>query len=303
MKRNLSVAFSALAVAATGLISQQAIAGQCDMFVTGQSVHPSDCKVLLNSDGAIFKVMHSDGKPIAAKAVQIAAFPGENAEFVVKGTRLDGESQQWGSGPMYKGCVMGIDFVLCHGNAGGKRIVDEKTLKSMSTFLSNFTEVRMFNADADSLFSNPDLYDLIHFAIRHDWINNAKTHIKASGGKFTIDEKYVRHAIKRYFGRDVGKLMSVGHEGDLSFEYNGKSFSFEGADGEMTYYANVTRAVEYPDGTVEMVGAIQNADEEYDIYDTFVAKAKKHIFEGKERLALIYMNTVRNGLENWKGEK
>ena len=90
-------------------------------------------------------------------------------------------------------------------------------MKKLSTFLSNFTELGLYNADtAESgdpgilhLKSARGQMHLIAFGIRHNFINNFRSRIRECTtpgcpyGDSTIDAKYVRASVKKYFGLTV----------------------------------------------------------------------------------------------------
>mgnify|MGYP001680008532 CR=1 FL=1 len=77
-------------------------------------------------------------------------------------------------------------------------------MRRMSVFISNFTEVGLYDFDLDL-----DVSDLIRFGIRHNYINNYKSRIKlckdkeCPHGTLTIEGKFVVESVKKYFGLDV----------------------------------------------------------------------------------------------------
>ena len=182
-------------------------------------------------------------------------------------------------------------------------------LKLMSTFLSNFTELGF--CDFDVKESGPDdiqhlggdagMADLIHFGVRHNYVNNFKTRIKQCSkkncehGSLTIDAKFVAESVKKYFDIDL-KHRTV--EGGTPYYFDGKLYHFEGADGEFVYHARVKEATK-EGGVVRMTGYIYDADaeEEEERPDTFEAIAKPHKWEGKDAWAILYMKTVPEVLD------
>ena len=178
-------------------------------------------------------------------------------------------------------------------------------LKLMSTFLSNFTEVGLCDFDLKEsgpddiqhLGGNAGMADLIHFGVRHNYVNNFKTRIKQCSkkdcehGSLVIDAKFVAESVKKYFDIDL-KHRTV--EGGTPYHFDGKLYHFEGADGEFVYHAKVNEAKKEGD-VVRMTGYIYEADaeEEEERPDTFEAIAKPHKWGGKDTWAILYMKTAR----------
>ncbi len=136
-----------------------------------------------------------------------------------------------------------------------------KDLKKMSVFVSNFTELNLLNLESKEFLKSPE--DYIPFGIWHHYINNYKlitrNFEKCSGegkvpdfckyGTLAIDGKQVTAAIEHYFGQKITDFKSIDH-----FHYDGKTFYFEGADGEARPTAHITEAWTQEDGTVFMKG-------------------------------------------------
>ena len=168
-------------------------------------------------------------------------------------------------------------------------------LKLMSTFLSNFTEVGLMFFNTEEIASGTHPEKLIRFGIMHNYINNYKSRIKQCGvkgckwGSLTIEGKFVTESIKKYFDVDYTKLGSV-TDSDPPYHYDGKLYHFEGADGELVYYARVDKAV--PSGKeIIMTGVIYNAEDKDEIHGSFEAVVKPHKFGGRDTWAIIALET------------
>ena len=169
-------------------------------------------------------------------------------------------------------------------------------LKKMSTFLSNFTEIGYMNFSAEDFLNGDDPADIIHFGIRHNYINNFKSRIalcknrNCEWGALVIHGKYVKESIKKYFGADYRNLVSV-TDRDLPYYYDGTYYHFDGADGEAVYYARVDEAVRDFDGMIVMRGEIYNYADKKDILGKFKALAKPHKYGGRNTWAILRMET------------
>ncbi|MCR5346753.1 MAG: hypothetical protein K6E38_03170 [Fretibacterium sp.] len=182
------------------------------------------------------------------------------------------------------------------------KVSQAQQLKLMSTFLSNFTEVGLFdfdikkNGDDDALHlgGNTSHPDLIRFGIMHNYINNYKSRIKlcpkkgCEYGSLVIDAKFVAESVKKYFDIKL-KHRSVDRS-DPPYHFDGKLYHFEGADGEAVYYAEVKKAARKGD-VVVMTGDIYNAEDKNDRPYTFRATAKPYKWNGKNTWAIISMRT------------
>jgi hypothetical protein len=182
--------------------------------------------------------------------------------------------------------------------AEGKSGFSAAQLKLMSTFLSNFTELWMYDFDADEMLKSDDIID---FGVRHNYVNNYDSAIspcKIEGcphGSLVIDAKRVAETVKKYFGADFKDHHSVKAEPDFYREYvyyyDGSLYHFEGSDGEAVYYARVERAEQDPAGRVVMTGTLYNADDEDDILGTFEALAKPYKYGGKDTWAILSLKS------------
>lgn len=166
-------------------------------------------------------------------------------------------------------------------------------MKKMSTFLSNFTEVGLRDFSAKEVLESSNPYDMIHFGVRHNYVNNFRQSVKpcaCSHGDAAMDGSWVKASLKRYFDYDLKRLPNVKEpDGHMTYYSDGNRYHFYAADGEATYYARVTNAVKLPDGNVQMNGTVYNADEPSDILGTFTAVAKTYTWKGQPTWAIISM--------------
>ena len=195
-------------------------------------------------------------------------------------------------------CMLTCSLVFClfAGTALGADF-SKDDLKRMSTFLSNFTELRMYTFDTATVTRD----ELITFGILHNDYNNYQSRITSCKvkdcpyGLPTIDAAYVTESIKKYFDVDFKDHASVKPQFKYHTEYlyyfDGKRYHFAGTGGEPAYYARVKEAGKNDAGQVVMKGILYNADDESDIYGTFEAVAKLHKFGGKNTWAIVSMKT------------
>ena len=182
-------------------------------------------------------------------------------------------------------------------------------MKRMSVFLSNFTEVGLFNfrigdygdEEATDLSSGEGVQTLIYFGVRHNYVNSYNSRIKrckdknCKYGSLTIEGKFVADAAKRYFDLKLKNQSAMDMEPPMY--YDGKLYHFEGADGEAVYYAEVKKA-EKKGKTVTMTGDIYNAGDRKDRPGTFTAIAKPHKWNGKDTWAILSLQTEWNEEED-----
>ena len=202
------------------------------------------------------------------------------------------------SGRILAFCLsLGIALAPGTGSAAG---FDAKTMERMSTFLSNFTELGMVNFQASEVLDPQNPGDMIRFGIWHNYINNFKSRVATctkdgcQWGSLTMDCKYVKDSLKRYFDYDLERCISV-ENSDPPYHFDGTRYHFEGADGETIYHAKVSSAEKLADGNIRMQGIVHNADDESDVLGTFTALAKPHTWKGKSTWAIISMNTKFKG--------
>ena len=174
---------------------------------------------------------------------------------------------------------------------GTKMTVNEATIKRMSVFLSNFTELGFWEIDSPTAMAREDL---VRFGIQHNDINNFKSRIvnkKSRHGDHAIEARWVAESVKKYFDLELehGSVM----ESDPPYYYDGKLYHFYGADGEAAYHARVREVFKLPDGTIAMTGELYNAndDDDDDVTYPFEAVAKPYQFGGKDTWSIVSLHT------------
>jgi hypothetical protein len=180
--------------------------------------------------------------------------------------------------------------------ADGKRLdVPKGTLKKMSTFISNFTELRMFNFATDD--GSLSEYDLINFGVRHNFVNNFKLFAKTPGdkrGDLTLDGKYVAASVRKYFDMPV-KHMSVEGDEFMTSLWDGKKYHVMGSDGEAAYFARVKEAFRLGGGRIRMTGELYSPDGLDDKTYRFEAIAKPYKYGGKDTWAILSLKSDIDG--------
>lgn len=172
-----------------------------------------------------------------------------------------------------------------------KRInVKADELKRMSIFLSNFVEVGLLDFDVKTI--TPE--ELIHFGVRHNYINNFKSRIipcknkHCEYGTLTIDKKYVTESIKKYFDKNFN---DHGSSSDFTpVHYDGRLYHLFGSDGGDVFAKAEVMAV-FDDGLghLRMIGDLINVnhDGSEEKTGTFSAYAKPYRFNGKDTWSII----------------
>ena len=187
--------------------------------------------------------------------------------------------------------------------ADRKLNLNAQTTKKLSTFLSNFTELSYYSFDTFEagpedmlhLGAPQNVGELIHCGIWHNYVNNFKSRIRQTkNGRHSacIDAKFVAESVDRYFGLPL-KHQNV--EG-ADFYYDGRNYQFEPADGEATYYAQVTQAWERMGvgdlPTWRVTGYIYNVEDKKDRPATFEAFVYPSTWNGKETWIVQGMKTT-----------
>ncbi len=168
--------------------------------------------------------------------------------------------------------------------------VSASELKLMSTFISNFTEVGMYDFEIDEISNS----ELIRFGIWHNWINNFKSRIQKCPdkncpyGSFIIDKKYVSESVEKYFELEIEEHQSVEGNQNLG-HYDGKKYyHFEGADGECVL-AKVYD-VEKNGKIIIMRGETYYPDHEDLEGKSFIATAKPYKYNGKNTWSILSLH-------------
>ncbi|MDR2946300.1 MAG: hypothetical protein LBV79_06110 [Candidatus Adiutrix sp.] len=170
-----------------------------------------------------------------------------------------------------------------------KMAASAATLKRMSVFLSNFTELGFWEIESPAAMAREDL---VRFGIGHNYINNFKSRIvqkKSQNGDLAVDGKWVAESVKKYF--DVGLKHGSVMESDPPYYYDGTRYHFYGADGEAIYYARVREAFQLPGGHIKMTGELYNADGNDEATYPFEAVGKPYKFGGKDTWSIISLHT------------
>ena len=161
---------------------------------------------------------------------------------------------------------------------------DEKA--RMGTFISNFTEAELYDIDIDTI----SMEELVHFGVRHNYINNNKSRIKRCTkkncpyGELIIDKKYVAESVKKYFAIDIDHI-STGEE-----NYDGKVYHFGAADG-VPDYADVYE-FSRKGNTITMRGELYSAGADEERVASFVATAQPYKFNGKNTWSILTLKTT-----------
>ena len=173
-------------------------------------------------------------------------------------------------------------------------------IKRMSIFISNFTEVGLYDFDIyedgndNSILhlGNPEnVGELIRFGIEHNVINNPKTRVKkckienCEHGAYTIDGKFVSESVKKYFDMEVENQSLL----DSSPEcyYDGELYHFnKHEEADAVYYADV-QSVSQKNGIITMKGEIYDTKNKSDRPARFTATAKPYTWDKKNTWSII----------------
>jgi hypothetical protein len=186
---------------------------------------------------------------------------------------------------------------------------DKDTLKKLSTFLSNFTELGFMNFDVYSEGSDdllhlgaPDAYpDLIRFGINHNYLNNFQSRIKncpdhkCEHGSLIIDGRFVAESVKKYFDLNL-KNQSVLNS-DPPYYYDGQVYYFHGSDGESVYYADVLE-MSREGNLIRLKGELYEAIDKKNRPAVFEATVKPYSFDGVDSFTVVSIDTKWLDLED-----
>ena len=189
-------------------------------------------------------------------------------------------------------------------SAGGSEVkkFSASELRQMSAFLSSFTKLGFIDFDMRTRTDEENLTAMIWFGIWHNYINDSKRIVicrvrNCKWGSLTIKGKYVAEVIKKYFNVDCKEFTSITESGH-TYHYDGKSYHFEGTEGEGVYRARVDKASQNESGEIIMTGELYNADDKNDIPGKFEAVAKPHIWGKKRTWAIISIKTISEDIED-----
>ena len=203
-----------------------------------------------------------------------------------------------------KFCVLAcavLCLALC--TAGAAFGADKGELKRMSIFISNFTEVGLFNFDLEEgeaedeepLHFGSNNAALLAFGINHNAINNKKlikkASLKANGITYdrAVDAKTVAASVRKYFDLPVEHEDAIDQYGQ-QYPYRKGLYYFRAADGEEVIYADVQK-VSKKGKVITMRGELYNVEDKSDKRGTFVATAKPHKWNGKDTWAILSMSS------------
>lgn len=153
--------------------------------------------------------------------------------------------------------------------------------KKLGVFLSNFTELQLYKFDAQKLNNS----DLIRFGIRHNYINNFDSRIGSSNGKLYISKTNVESSILKYFN-----IKFKDHRTIQNFKYNGKGYTFDGADGERVYYVQADDFYDLGNNNYRLNGHLYDPDSSEDIVSRVDATMKKVKSGNQYRYVLLKLN-------------
>ncbi|MBQ9405352.1 MAG: hypothetical protein IJU37_01270 [Desulfovibrio sp.] len=167
-------------------------------------------------------------------------------------------------------------------------------MKKMGVFLSNFTELGLYNVDHRDFLDplHPEM--AIRFGIWHNYVNNFKTritHCKANCpyGSLLIEGRYVAESVEKYLGFGLGKHKSVRSD-YITAHYDGKSYHFEGADGEVNPYVRVREARTASAGVIQVRGELYNPEAPSENMGTFSAEITPATWRGKATWNLLNLD-------------
>ena len=186
--------------------------------------------------------------------------------------------------------------------------------KSLSVFLSNFTEAGFFNFDIRAENRDDDegllhlgmpenVTELVRFGIVHNLINNYKTRIKkcriknCESGPLTIEKKFVAESVRKYFGLELENmdLDSIADNVTAEFSYDGKLFhfaadSFRDPGNDAVYYAEV-QDVNSEGRYTAVSGYVYDSKRTTNERGTFSAMVIPSKWQGKDSWLIISMST------------
>jgi hypothetical protein len=166
--------------------------------------------------------------------------------------------------------------------------LDDSTRKRMSAFVSNFTEVEMFEIQNSTMMKYGEF---VYFGVMHNYLNNPKLVKKTPDGKLTVDGRQIFAAVEKYFGLEIDpgdERTSATHKGK-KFEYKNKIFVFDLPAQRKIIHASVDSAYE-EDGVILMKGLLYNKDDASEERGDFWAYAEKTDRGGEEEWTLISLH-------------
>lgn len=167
----------------------------------------------------------------------------------------------------------------------------------MGDFLTPFVRRSLENFDVkadgdDDLLhlGNPDnVYHLISFGIDYNVYYNYSL-IKFCedpdcklNGFMTIDGKYVKETVKKFFDIDIENQTVTDEDMGITIEYDGKVYHFDG-DVEGEDYSTVVEKATRNGKIITMLGTFYSYNKPF---RKFAATAKNHKYKGKNTFAIL----------------
>ena len=185
-------------------------------------------------------------------------------------------------------------------SVGASKNDDE--IKRMGIFVSNFTELSMYDFDLEEdgdesmlhLGSPEGMEELIRFGIGHNIINNKKliqkcTRKKCEYGQSTIKKESVSASVKKYFDLPVEHQNLFGNAPEA--EFDGKLYHFDKAnfENDTIYYCEV-QDVTRGKKVITMEGELYELGNTKNRPAYFVAKAKPYKWNNKNTWAILSLS-------------
>ena len=169
-------------------------------------------------------------------------------------------------------------------------------IKRMGIFISNFTELGMFDININDIGNA----DLIRFGIGHNVINNSKSTVKKCAlpgceyGPSLMPGSAVAASVKKYFDLDMSNRTVTGQPEAV---YDGDNYHFDARQWreDTVYYAEVQK-VRREDGLVHMDGELYNVKRKSERPAYFTAIAKPYKYGGKNTWSILSLSV------EWKEE-
>lgn len=179
---------------------------------------------------------------------------------------------------------------------------DDKTMKAMGVFLSNFTECGFYNTTREEMTADNE--NLVNFAICHLRINAWKKSFtlipgcelggdeKCSHGDHMVSADKVARVVKKYLDYDMKK-----HAGTSQYYYNKGFYYLYAADGEQTMNAVVRKVRKLDNGNFEVSSSLFNTETQDrpstdDIH--MVSVIKPYVFESKNTWSLVSTKLLKD---------
>ena len=174
--------------------------------------------------------------------------------------------------------------------------------KRMGIFISNFTELGMYEFDLeedgpDEILHLGDPYsmgELIRFGVGHNIINNKKLiqKCKRDGCEFgssTISKESVAASVRKYFDLPVKHQKVIGDAPEI--DYDGKLYHFDKRNwnDDTIYYADV-QEVSKGKNFITMEGELYELDNPKHRPAIFRAKAKPYKWNNKNTWSILSLS-------------